>query len=261
MRTFVLGLLLFLSVPPATGLARFFVWEGCHNLFLGPEVYHSKRTKEGGSHQTGWLVGGRVLYERRAPCKLYWAFEGAYAYGTITGKTGAGKKLKSHLTDGEIEGHLGYTFCFPKICRVTLTPYGGYGLFTSINDFVSPSPLHCKYFDNFQYALAGIDAYIPLGACLQAGVNFKAKFMTKGRSTVTEDDDYDDITLLMSNKTQYEVELPIRYKTCWKHCKIMMDIAPFARWRHFGGRVNFPFDFIDTKFRIYGARALVEICF
>ncbi|MFQ5729470.1 MAG: hypothetical protein ACE5GN_03825 [Waddliaceae bacterium] len=232
-----------------------------HYLFIGPEIYHLKRMRKGGSKQTGWLYGGKTIYERYKRCGFYWVLEGYYSLGRITGSTASGKRLKSDLTDREIEGRLGYSFCIRKWRNLTLTPYGGYGYFYSKNDFHHPSPLPCEFHNRFNYGSAGLAAAICLTPSLEATANIKAKFMLKGKSRVKDDPDYNNVTLQMNNETQYEVEAPLRYYTCCRGWNIVASIAPFYRFRHYGGHANYPFDFIDTKFHIYGGRVLFHLTF
>ena len=45
------------------------------------------------------------------------------------------------------------------------------------------------------------------------------------------------------------------------HVTATINVTPFYRFRHFGGRPNFPFDYIDTKFQLYGVQATVGLSF
>ncbi|NGX42953.1 MAG: hypothetical protein K940chlam7_01242 [Chlamydiae bacterium] len=232
-----------------------------HSLYIGPEVYYLKRKKEGGSEQSGWLFGGSALYERRRATGFYWALDGYAAHGQIAGKTPSGKRLKSDLTDVQIDGRLGYSFCFHKCNKLTFIPYGGYGYLYSKNDFKKPSPIPCEFHNRIHYALAGFITSIRLTPCFDAEVNFTAKFMVEGKSKVKGDPQYDDVTTAMGNKNQYEVEIPLQYKTCLWGRNIIARFVPFYRFRHYGGSFNYPFDFIDTKFHTYGATLFIRLCF
>jgi len=234
---------------------------GGHRLLLGPEVYYAKRTKKGGSKQTGWMYGGRLRYERLCPWSFYWAVDGLYAYGCVDGKTGSGSKIKSDLTDAQIEGRLGYTVIFQCLRNLMITLYGGYGYFHGKNCFIDPSPIELRFHNHFQYGAGGILTSVCLSDCLEAGIDFKAKSPFDAKSKVTNDPVYDSVTLNMNNKLQYEVDIPVRYTTCWCDRRIELSFVPFYRFRHYGGMPNFPFDFVDTKFHLYGGRILLDLTF
>ena len=59
--------------------------DGPHKFSIGPEAYHLKRAPVEGTNQHGWLVGVRGVYERLVPNGIYWAAEGAWAKGPLTG--------------------------------------------------------------------------------------------------------------------------------------------------------------------------------
>lgn len=228
-------------------------------VYVGPETYYLKRTRKGGSEQTGWLYGGRALYERLIPSGFYWALDGYYAYGCIDGKSSSGKTLKSNLTEAEVEGRLGYSICFKCLPRFSFTPYGGYGGYYGKNAFIHPTTIHCKFHDRIHYASGGFILSVRIKPCWQAAIDFRAKYMLHGKSVITNDPDRENLSLTMNNEWQYELALPVYYQTCWKGHYLKMIIAPFYRYRHFGGMFNFPYDFIDTKLRSYGGRLLVYI--
>jgi len=230
-------------------------------VFIGPEIYYLHRTREGGSSQRGWLFGGRALYERRKAFGFYWAADGYYAQGTITGKNSSGSKLKSDLTEVEAEGRLGFSLCFRFCPKFSFTPYGGYGRFYCKNNFKHPSPLTCTFRDSFDYALAGLMTSIRFNQRLEVSIDFKTKYMLEGQSEITHDPENDHVSLKMNNELQYELAIPINYNCCWRGRLLKISVAPFYRFRHFGGMLNHPYDFIDTKFRSYGGRVLFYLSY
>lgn len=235
--------------------------DGPHFLFVGPEVYYAKRTKEGGSRQSGWLYGGHATYERRKPRSLYFCLDGYYASGDLNGATSSSRTLKSTLTDKEIEGRIGYAFCWDLWRRVTWIPYGGYGFFQGANHFKKPSPIVCNYRNSLEYACAGLDVSWRTHSCWEWGCDFTAKFVLEGKCKITRDPDYDTVHLMIENEMQYEFDLPIRYHTCWNKKNLTFQFTPFYRYRHYGGRMNWPFDFLDTQFQMYGARLMLNVIF
>ena len=234
---------------------------GPHRGFIGPEIYHMKRIKKSGSQQTGWLYGGSALYERLKNQGCYWALSGYYTYGCLTGKTAPGDRLKSKLSETEIEGRLGYSFCLNQRKSLSLTPYAGYGSLYSKNQFVAPSPFVYTFHDRFHYGAVGLLSSICLTPSLETGFDFKAKFMVEGKSIVAGDPDNDKVSLLMENETHYEINIPTRYHSCWKNYDIIVSLVPFYRFRHYGGRESYPSHFVDTKFHIYGGKCIVHLCF
>ncbi|MGA8163880.1 MAG: hypothetical protein WB791_02510 [Waddliaceae bacterium] len=232
-----------------------------HKGFIGPEIYHMKRTKKGGSRQTGWLYGGRALYERLRRQGWYWALRGNYASGCLTGKTASGGHLNSRVAEAEIEGRGGYSFCCSPWKLSSLTPYAGYGYLYSKNRFLATSPLPCTFHNRLHYGTIGLLSLVCFTDNLEAGFDLQAKFTVEGKSIVTDDPDYDTVTLFMKNKTQYEVNIPVRYRTCWQNCAIVVSLIPFYRFRRYGSQGNYPFNFIDTKFHLYGGKCLIHLCF
>lgn len=222
------------------------------SFLIGPEIYYAQREKGGGTKQTGWLYGGRALYERKIPCGFYWALDGYYAYGKLHGNGSSGSKLKSELTEKEIEGRLGYSLCFKSCKNFTITPFGCYGYYCNTNKFVDPSPLEITYHDSYQYGGGGISLALPFTRCFTAELIFNANYSFQAKSLI-KDDEYDDIKLIVENKIQYQASLPLRYAACIRGWKMIIEFAPFYRSRHFGERPNYPFDFIKTKFQNYGA--------
>jgi hypothetical protein len=242
-------------------LLAFWPFNESPEVFIGPEIYHLKRTREGGSSQSGWLYGGRALYERRKSFGFYWAADGYYASGTITGKNSLHNTLKSRLTEAEAEGRLGFSLCIRACPKFTFTPYGGYGGYYCKNDFKHPSPFTYTFRDSFEYALGGFITSIRFNPCLEACVDFKVKYMLNGISHISHDPDNDHISLKINDQLQYELAIPIGYSYCWRGRLVKIYAAPFYRFRHFGGMLNYPFDFLDTKFRSYGGRILIYLSY
>jgi len=258
--TIFLFILLFFY--PAAETECFSIWpKGPHRIYLGPDSFHLKRTKKGGAKQKGWLNGVYGAYERRPHGGVYTIFDGYYAQGSLKGETAAGNTLKSKMTDKKIEGRLGYSFCIQSWKKLTLIPYGGYGYSNCKNAFKAPSPLTNTYTEYFNYASAGFEiSFSPCNA-LECGLNFNTDFMIEGKSKIEDDVDDETFRLLIENKNQYEIDLLFRYYTHYNEKAFTIIASPFYQQRHYGGMKNFPFDFIDTKFQIFGIRLLINLCF
>ena len=234
---------------------------GPHRVYVGPEMYYMKRKRASGSEQDGGIYGIRVQYDRIRRCSFYWGADALYAYGTINGRTGSGAPLKSDVTDSCIEARVGYTIGTNRWRRPYVTPYFGGGYFRSINQFKAPTAMSLRFDNRVNFVCVGFLSGFCLTPCLDVGFNFKTRYMVEGRSKVGNDPFFEDATLLIENRPHYSVEIPITYKI--SQCKRGFEavIVPFFRFRHYGGRENFPFDFIDTKFQIFGSRFLLTYRF
>lgn len=256
---FFLSILLLTSI----GLEAFQLFpSGPHRFYVGPEIYHSRRTRSGGTKQTGVLYGIRGGYDRLSSnAVIYVGLDGYWATGGLNGQKSNGDELKSNVKEWEVEGRLGLTFKKHLIHCYAITPFLGSGYMKSINEYVDPTDPEIKFTDRYNYISTGFLFHTSLSECLNVGFSFKKKFMISGKSKVTDDPIYDTVRLLMDSETQYEMEAPITYYTSWCCGHLSGKFVPFYRFRHYGGRENFPFNFIDTKFRIYGGRIECAIAF
>jgi hypothetical protein len=228
---------------------------------LGPEFYHVKRLKKGGTKQRGTLYGVYASYDRIKRCRLYWGLEASYATGRLKGTSGRGSPLVSNLTDIEFEGRLGYTLQRKYAPILTFVPFIGGGYFRQTNKFRAPSPLTIHYRDSFSYTMAGFFFDASVMPCLHVGTLFKAKFMNEGKSRITHDIDFGNSMMQMSNRIQYSVELPLTYQVLVCEQTFNASLVPFYEYRHYGSHENFPFDFMDTKYFNIGAKLLASYCF
>lgn len=227
-----------------------------NRLYLGPEIFHTKRTREGGSKQTGFLYGVHAGYDRIKRYRIYLGFDGYWAAGTLKGHSKKGIKLHSRVTDEEIEGRVGYTLQCKEGWRAYLIPFVGGGYFREINKF-SHKPLGVKFTNYFPFAMGGFIAGFFLNPRLNIGIDFKAKYMIDGKCHISNDREYDSKTLNMDSRMQYEVDLPVSYQFCTCNGRLEGSLVPFYRFRHYGGLAQFPFDFLETKFDIYGIKILL----
>lgn len=237
-------------------------------ITAGPEIYYMQRKREGGSHQEGRMDGARVILERIKPWGIYLALDAFYATGELRGKNRLGRKLSSEMKDTIAEIRAGYTFAtpqqtsLPQNCCPTssLTAFAGYGHFHETNDFFPPSPLPFTFTDEFNYFLAGFLTSLNFTPLLSMGFNFEIKCMQKGTCRISNDPESPEITLAMSNELQARVELPIvvGFSPC---SHFSCELTPFYEFRHFGGQEGFPFNFIDTKFQLIGARMALKYRF
>lgn len=222
-----------------------------HQFYIGPEAYYLLRSKEGGTKQQGYAVGLRASYDRIKRYGYYWGIEGFYAAGRLTGKSGRGVHLKSLMRDASVEGRIGYTFQQKCGHQFSFTPYIGYGYFWETNKFTHPSNLRIKARNTFDYIALGFLSNMKVCPQLSAGINFKTRFMFDAKCRITSDPEFDDMDQNIGNKNQYRVELPLTYQFCESE---LFDVAlvPFYEFRHYGEHINFPFDFLETKFNIVG---------
>lgn len=233
---------------------------GYSTLFFGPEIYHLDRNKEGGEDQNGTLIGGRLRYERIAPCCIYWGVDSFYATGILWGN----KDHRSRAHDAQIEGRLGYTLCFPRCRHLLVSPYAAYGYFQGINKLKHPKSV--RFRNSFQYGAIGFCTELPCTSTSRIGFRFKAKFSNNGVCKIEDHSLKKTIHLDIDNSFHYEVELPFNY--VWCICDAAWDLTfePFYRFRHYGGRATTLKNkqviiFRDTEFRSYGGRLLLSSSF
>lgn len=227
-----------------------------HQLFVQPDLYYIKRTRDGGSHQKGLLHGVKFGYNRLVCDGFYWELNSSFGEGRIKGRNGLGDTLNSRLSDMNAEGRFGYSILFKKLFCLSFTPYIGYGYFQQTNHFLDPSPLTIKFRDSFHFASTGFLSEFLYLHPFSVGLDFEAKFMIDGKSKVTDDPDptIDSMFLAIGNKTHYQVELPITYVWCCTQRKWHVGLVPFYQLRQYGGHENYPFDFLRTNYEVYGAR-------
>lgn len=219
---------------------------------IGPEIYHVRRTREGGTSQKGTLAGVRGSLERIGRYKWYLGVEGLYARGTIRGHSGTDLKLKSKLTDAQIEGRAGYTFQGKCWLRPAFTPFIGYGYLEEENDFKSPSPLLVKFRNEAQYVSFGFLSTLTLSEDFTIGFNLKAKSLVDPVCHIKTDPVFGHLKMQFKDEILYRFELPIYYDF-YRCCQVFeLGLVPFYERRHYGGRENYPFDFLDTKLNIWG---------
>ena len=239
----------------------FWCIRGPHSLTVGPEVYYTHRTREGGSKQKGVLYGGEFCYERLRRSALYWGVEGYYAAGTLKGHDGVDRKIRSKKQDMEIEGRLGYSLKWCWSIPISFTPYFCGGYFQEINQFVEPTPLTYKIKDYFPFIGAGFLSRFYVTPTFSVGVNFKANYMLGAKSRITDSSLDESIRLIIEDKFFYEVELPLTYSYCIRSCQWETSFVPFFRYRQYGHHEGFPFDYLETRYQIYGAKLLWRYIF
>lgn len=221
-------------------------------FLLGPEIYYAKRAKKGGVEQTGVQYGVRGGYERVKRYKFYYALDGFYSWGLLEGKSGE-RHVKSQFTNANVETRFGYTFQMKNFPCFSFTPYIGVGYIWEINRFVHPSPMTVHFENNYSYIPVGFLSSISMTDQFNVGINFKVRYIWQGKQKVTHDPDYSDMWQCYQEHLQYRAELPINYFFCYCNYDLAARLTPFFEYRHYGQRANYPFDFIDTKYRFYGA--------
>jgi hypothetical protein len=230
-----------------------------HRFGLGPEVYFAERRKEGGSEQHGLLYGFRMTYDRVRPWGLYWGIDGHYAHGRLKGHSGRGASLNSNFEVGEVEARFGYAMDFKCRLRPWILPFMGVGYITHVNRFLPPVMLPVRFNISYEYIATGLALGIWLAPQWDVQLVLKAGFPFNMRCKVTNDPSFNDLKQLIDEEVQYWVDLPITYHRCFNGHPVAISLVPFFRYRRFGGREGFPFDFIDTRFQFYGARLLFEL--
>lgn len=221
--------------------------------YLGPEIYYVHRTKEAGVEQSGILYGIRLGYERIQRYKLYWGADFLWAKGTLDGKA-PDSRLKSVLTDTNVEARLGYTFQSKYWRCASFTPYIGGGCFWENNFYQHPSPLPIHFKNHFSYIPVGFLSQIFITPQCSIGLNIKVRYLLDAYVDVSHDPYHDGVIQHYEKKLQYRVELPFTYFICWDKCdSLAIGVVSFYEYRPYGHLANFPFDFLETNLELCGA--------
>lgn len=228
-----------------------------NQFYIGPEWYHAERSKEGGTRQQGNMIGIRAGYDRFKRYGWYIGTNASYATGTLDGHSSIKRKIRSHLTDISAEVRAGYTFQQKTCWKLSITPFVGGGYFVEKNYFIKPTESHFHFKTYYSYITTGFFFRMYPREHLEIGLNFKARWPTDPKCHIDHDDVIEPITQNIKEQVQYRLELPMTYRLgCQGPFAVVL--APFYERREYGGRINFPFDFIKTQFNIWGAALLLE---
>lgn len=231
------------------------VYKGGLRVVVGPEVYRVLRRREGGTKQSGWLVGGHLLADHLRRYTFYAGVEGAYARGSIKGHLGNQVSIKSHMMNGWVEGRFGYTFGSKSDRRYMFTPFIGYGYVWEDNNFCRPSPLNLHFRTKYRYATAGLLFSFNACSCVNLGLNLKVRYLIEPSCRTSHDPDYSSASLNIGNDSiQYRVELPITYVY---GCDWLVVALPFYERRSYGRQLGYPFDFLRTHLITYGTSIMI----
>jgi hypothetical protein len=249
---FKLTALIGILILPNLLIAQHWVKSYAIAPFIGPEIYYIKRTKEGGAQQSGTIYGVRLGYDYIKRYRLYSGVDALWAKGTIEGHVQE-EKLKSQFTDINVEARIGFTFQSKCWRCFSFTPYSGIGYFWEKNFYQHPSPLQIHFKSTFSYVPIGFLSQVFLTPNLSIGVNFKVRYILEGEHHVSHDPEHENMTQHFEEKLQYRGELPVTYFFCWNKNPLGISLVPFYEYRCYGHRANFPFDFLETKLKLYGA--------
>jgi hypothetical protein len=224
-------------------------------FYLGPEAYYLKRRLETGTRQEGSLYGVRAIFERILPMSFYYAFDGYWAKGHLTGHSSRRFPIHSDMTDRDIEARLGYTLWLRCIPRFYLTPLIGFGYFSETNDFEPPTTFIVLFRTHFAYVPIGFLTRFYLTSQLSVGVDYKVKITMDGRTEIC-DPNRGDGHLNFSFRRHRQLDIPIRYRFCGRARNLEVQLALFWRERRYGRRPGEQ-DFFETRITISGARIML----
>ncbi len=244
----VCGLLAVVNFLPATQWVKTYTLDP----YIGPEIYYVQRTREGGGQQSGMLYGGRIGYDHIGRNKFYWGIDGMWARGILDGHGKEKQKVKSELTDANFEARFGFTVQSKYWRCASFTPFGGLGYYWEKNFYKHPSPLKAHLKNYFTYAAFGFLSQIFITPTVSIGANLKVRYLLEGKQRISHDPDHDPMNLNYEENFQYRAEIPLIYFYCWKANSLAIGLVPFFEYQHYGHRANFPFDFLETKFKFYG---------
>jgi hypothetical protein len=253
----MLRIALFLLIFISTQVDAFRI-HGPHALSLGPEAYYLVRTRQGGTKQDGGMVGINAKYERIRRWGLYGALEYNGGWGELSGKDAANNSILSSLSQQQVEARGGFNFQFKTGRKAYFLPFVGYGYFYQENSFVDQG---LNFIDYFPYASIGAQIGMNLTPCTTVALLVKGDWMLEGNTRIEGIQELGTVKMNMEADWQYYAELPITLrKSLGCHCFYAI-VTPFFQLRHFGGLPSFPVDFIDTRYRSYGAKVTVAYDF
>ncbi len=229
-------------------------------LQIGPEIYHLKRIRKGGTEQSGTLYGISASYNRLKRYGWYIGLEGSFATGTIKGHTGNDSKISSRFKDQWAEARFGYTFQQKEGCELAFTPFIGLGYAQENNHFKNPSPLPIHFKTRYGYANWGFLTWAHLFCDWETGLNFHMRIPYNPECKATNDPLHAPVTQNIGERLQYKVELPITYRA-FSDDRFVVVFEPFYEYRLYGSHVNYPFDYFKTKLNLWGAMLKLEFRF
>lgn len=227
-----------------------------NQFYVGPEMTHLERTKKGGARQDGSPIGVRGGYDRLKRYGWYIGLEGDYCWGKLQGHSIGEQKIRSNFSSWWGEGRFGYTFQQKCGWKASFTPFIGGGYLEEENFFISPSPISIHFKTKTPFACGGFLFWVPIYKNLEVGLNFKARFPLDLKCEVTHDPLHDDFEQLISERVQYRIDLPFTYRFSDSD-NFAITFSPYWETRLYGSRINYPFDFLKTKFNFWGASLLL----
>lgn len=205
--------------------------------------------RDGGTQQNGQMNGVHLSYEHLK--HLYLGADYFNGRSKLNGHSGRQRAIFSVLTDEIYEGRIGYSFIDDSHLFALFT---GYGYFHEENNFSSPTPIPTKCIDTYKYIPLGFLSGVYFSSLVSMGVNFKMMFMQNAQSRITNDPFREDITLNMNEEINVRVEVPMNFSPQTTRLNLNFSLIPFYEFRHYGGREGDPFNYVDTKFTLLGAR-------
>jgi len=230
-------------------------------FYAGPEISYLERQRQTGTHQEGQINGLRVGVDRIKRHGFYLGADYLYGCGEIEGKNSREKAIFSNFSNEIIEVRLGYCLQHDWPKKQFFIPFGGWGSFTQSNQFIPPTEMICTFTEHFNFFVVGFLSGFNFTPLLSMGINFKVRFMQNSACDITDDPYFDDITMIVKDSTQYRLELPFVCKSRGPWLLTKIALIPFYELRQFGGRESFPFDYIETKYHLYGANLKLSRCF
>jgi len=230
---------------------------GVHEVGIGPQWYYVDRRRCSGSEINGNLYGGYVAYDRFRRSSLYWGLFGEVMHGEMDGVSGAGDPVRATAHDWRINGRLGWTFNICAYANPFVTLYSGYGYFEEKLSFKDDCQTIYVSRILYDYVPFGIYFRAQFTCAFWASIRAEALWPTNPRNRISNDPDCStDATLLVDQRVQWIVELPLEWRCRWG-----VRVTPFYQRRNYGGREDVPCNFIETYANVGGCRIEVTTSF
>ena len=229
-------------------------------FLLGPEIYHVHRVKKGCGSQDGTALGFRGSIEANFERHGFLATNFLVSSAHLSGKN-SDSALQSKFINNYLEIVAGYNFFFNCFaCEFKLTPFFGYGSMWENNSFKQKKPIRISFRNQLIYFPLGFHFVYKINDRYSTGVTALLRYIWDGAVQV-KDPFYKKLVQRYEEHPQYRLEAFLNF--CIELCKKNVDLSSsiFYEYRHYGSAINFPFDFIDTKFEFWGINLKLAIPF
>lgn len=236
------------------------LYEG-HNLTGGPQYGYLNRFTGKGAKQASPVAGLECQYQRLLPGGAYWGLRSHYFRGNLVGETGRGDTIRSRYYEYDIAARLGFTWS-PQFCEgLIFAPFVVEGYLHSSNFFRHPSPRQFEEITRYYYQGVGALIESPSWGNFFLALDLEFIHTWEAESKILDDPNFGNLIRHAEDSWHVSTALPLCYNWWGAESSWQLRLVPSYRYRHLGDKENYPFNFIETDFRIYSLRLELNTCF